>query len=532
MSFASSGFFIFFACLMLVYFCMPKRFRWISLLAGSYVYILLSSRYTASFLLVASLTAFGAARWIERQQQTYAQRLAQSAWSAQEKKVQKKHTQKKKRSILSAALIVLFGMLAVLKYANFGLDNLSALLGCFGVQPLGRVNWLLPLGISFYTLQISGYIIDVYRGKYAADKNFFKFLLFTSWFPQLVQGPISRHDDLAAQLIQGHDFDWQRAKSGVLRMLWGYFKKLVIADRLALVVVPLFGDFAAVGYYGAYIWLGVLLYTFQIYADFSGGMDIVLGLSEVFGIRMTENFRRPMLAGSVAEFWQRWHITLGSWMRDYLFYPLALSGCFNKLGKKLRKRFGPYVAKVAPAVLASFIVFTMVGVWHGAEWKFFVYGCYQAIFVSTATLLEPLYARMRDRLHVRAQSVGFQVFRVLRTFVIITIGRMFSRAATLADALRLFEGSVQTWNPQVLWDGSMLTAFPLNGWEWLVLAIAIALWMAVDMLNERGIVVRERLEARALPLRWAMYILATMAVLVFGVYGPGFDAAGFIYGAF
>lgn len=176
------------------------------------------------------------------------------------------------------------------------------------------------------------------------------------------------------------------------------------------------------GYAGAYVWAAAVLYSFQIYADFSGGMDIVLGMSEIFGVRMTENFRRPMLAGSVAEFWQRWHITLGSWMRDYLFYPLALSKPFGRLGRRLRGRFGPYVAKVAPAVLASFIVFTCVGVWHGAEWKYVVYGFYQALFVSTATLLEPLYARMRKGLHVREKSAGFQAFRVLRTFLVIMVG--------------------------------------------------------------------------------------------------------------
>ena len=296
-------------------------------------------------------------------------------------------------------------------------------------------------------------------------------------------------------------------------------------------VEPLFTDFAGQGYAGAYIWAAAVLYTFQIYADFSGGMDIVLGMSEIFGIRMTENFRRPILAGSVAEFWQRWHITLGSWMRDYLFYPLALSGRFNRLGKRLRRRFGPYVGKVAPAVLASFIVFTCVGVWHGAEWKYVVYGFYQALFVSTATLLEPFYARMRKGLHVRETSAGFQAFRVLRTFLIIMVGRVLSRAGSLGDALAMLGAGVSAWNPQVLWDGSFL-AFGVTVAEWVVLAVAVAAWMAVDALNERGVVVRERLEARALPLRWAAYILGAMIVLIFGVYGPGFDAASFIYGGF
>lgn len=529
MSFASLTFLVFLLGLMLVYFLVPGRARWGVLLAGSYAFIAVSSPHTAVYLLLATAAAFLAALKIQSVQSAFAARSGREAWTAGEKRARRRACQREKRLWLALALSAVLGMLLVLKYANFAIDNLNALLGPAG--GLRRVEWLLPLGISFYTLQVSGYLIDVYRGKYAADRHFLKFALFASWFPQLVQGPISRYDALAAQLYEGHAFDWRRMKSGALRMLWGYFKKLVIADRLALVVEPLFTDFAGQGYAGAYIWAAAVLYTFQIYADFSGGMDIVLGMSEIFGIRMTENFRRPILAGSVAEFWQRWHITLGSWMRDYLFYPLALSGRFNRLGKRLRRRFGPYVGKVAPAVLASFIVFTCVGVWHGAEWKYVVYGFYQALFVSTATLLEPFYARMRKGLHVRETSAGFQAFRVLRTFLIIMVGRVLSRAGSLSDALAMLGLGVSTWNPQVLWDGSFL-AFGVTVAEWVVLAVAVAAWMAVDALNERGVVVRERLEARALPLRWAAYILGAMIVLIFGVYGPGFDAASFIYGGF
>lgn len=529
MSFASLTFLVFLLGLMLVYFLVPGRARWGVLLAGSYAFIAVSSPHTAVYLLLATAAAFLAALKIQSVQSAFAARSGREAWTAGEKRARRRACQREKRLWLALALSAVFGMLLVLKYANFAIDNLNALLGPAG--GLRRVEWLLPLGISFYTLQVSGYLIDVYRGKYAADRHFLKFALFASWFPQLVQGPISRYDALAAQLYEGHAFDWRRMKSGALRMLWGYFKKLVIADRLALVVEPLFTDFAGQGYAGAYIWAAAVLYTFQIYADFSGGMDIVLGMSEIFGIRMTENFRRPILAGSVAEFWQRWHITLGSWMRDYLFYPLALSGRFNRLGKRLRRRFGPYVGKVAPAVLASFIVFTCVGVWHGAEWKYVVYGFYQALFVSTATLLEPLYARMRKGLHVWEKSAGFQAFRVLRTFLIIMVGRVLSRAGSLGDALAMLGAGVSAWNPQVLWDGSFL-AFGVTVAEWVVLAVAVAAWMAVDALNERGVVVRERLEARALPLRWAAYILGAMIVLIFGVYGPGFDAASFIYGGF
>lgn len=533
MGFATPAFFVYLAGLMLGYFLIPKRYRWMALLAGSYVYILLNGWHTALFLLLASAIAFGAALAIEREQRRYAERLQKnrSQWPPEEKKAQKRKAQKRKRAWLAAALTLIVGMLAALKYANFGIRNVNAALAWLHAPPISQVNWLLPLGISFYTLQISGYVIDVYRGKYAAERRFLRFLLFCSWFPQLLQGPISRFDALASQLFEGHDFCWRRAKSGALRMLWGYFKKLVIADRLALVVVPLFAGGGMADFNGAYTWLAVILYSFQIYADFSGGMDIALGISEIFGVTLAENFRRPLLAGSVAEFWQRWHITLGSWMRDYLFYPLALSRGFNRLGKRLRKRFGPYVAKVAPACLASLMVFLCVGVWHGAEWKYFVYGCYHAVFVSSATLLEPFYERVRARLHIRAQSAWFQCFRVLRTFGIVAVGRLLSRADTLSAASNMLRRGLGACQMRVIWDGGLL-AFGLDGANWIALGLAVALWMAVDMLNERGLAVRERLEKQALPVRWAAYILGVLVVLVFGVYGAGINTANFIYGQF
>ena len=533
MGFASLSFFVFLAGLMLAYFLVPKRSRWMVLLAGSFLYIGLNSPHTLIALFASSAVAFVFARKIETEQTMYTVRLEENRqkWSDEEKKTNRKRTQKRKRVFLAAALVFLFGTLAVLKYVNFGIENFNLLLVLFGIEPIAQISWLMPLGISIYTLQISGYLIDVYRGKYAADRNFLQFLLFASWFPQLVQGPISRHGVLANQLYRGNDFDWNRAKSGALCMLWGLFKKMVIADRLAMIVNPIFTGFEAQGYAGMYIWIALVLYSFQIYADFSGGMDVVLGISEIFGIRMTENFRRPMLAGSVAEFWQRWHITLGSWMRDYLFYPLALSGPFNRLGKKLRKRFGPYVAKVAPASLASLIVFTCVGVWYGAEWKYFVYGVYQAVFVSTATLLEPFYARTRQRLHINADRTWFRMMCMLRTFIIIAFGRLLSRSTSLGAAMGMLKAGLGEWNPSVLWDGSLLQ-FSVDTAGWIVLGIAWVIWMLVDAANEREIVVRRRIEKLPLPLRWVFYITAAMVVLIFGIYGPGFDAMNFIYGQF
>ncbi len=255
----------------------------------------------------------------------------------------------KKRRVLVVGVVLNFLILAVVKYTNFVIANLNTLFSWMNINTkFGFLQIIFPLGISFYTFQSVGYLIDVYRGKIKADHHFFHYALFVSYFPQIIQGPISRYDQLANQLMEPHLFDYQRIKFGIQRMLWGFFKKMVIADRIAVVVNQVFDHFYEKNYGGFVIFIAVLLYGIQIYADFSSGMDIIYGVSQIFGIQLSENFRRPFMARSVAEFWQRWHITLGTWMRDYVFYPLALSKPFNYMGKKMRKWGSRYAAKVIP----------------------------------------------------------------------------------------------------------------------------------------------------------------------------------------
>ncbi|MCI8331592.1 MAG: MBOAT family protein [Clostridiales bacterium] len=534
MSIFSFAFILFLIISAAVYFIVPGRVKWVCLLAASIFFYVCAGVQFLPFLLFTMLTTFITGLLLDKQNQKQALALSKgdSPLSAAEKKQIKKRFTTRKRLVLSVGLILNFAVLFVVKYANFVLANINQLLASFGeTHEVGFLQIVLPLGLSFYIFQSAGYMIDVYRGKVAADKNFFKYSLFVSYFPQIIQGPIGRHSELAGQLFEPHTFDYTRVKFGAQRMLWGFIKKMVIADRIAVVVNQIFDHYAVEGYVGITVFVGALLYGVQIYADFAGGMDIVLGVSQIFGVELTENFRRPFMAKSVAEFWQRWHITLGAWMRDYLFYPLALSKPFNKMGKGLRRLGSRYVAKVLPTCLASFIVFVLIGLWHGASWKYVVYGLYQAVFVSTATLFEPLYAKGRALLRIDQTRFSYRCFQTMRTIFIVTIGRYLSRAVSLTSAIDMLKATLSKWNPWVLFDDSFYT-LGLEAKEFRLMLVFIVLLFAVDILQEKGVKLRESLAKQGVFFRWFVYLAALFMLIVFGMYGEGITSANFIYQGF
>lgn len=511
------------------YFLFPKKYKkhqWTVLLLASYVFYAFAGLDVMIFLVVTTVTTwFGALKLGQANARYKAQA---KELPAAERKALKQANIKKKRAILLLVCFLNFGILAVLKYTNFFIRNVNFLLARLGSGSIEPMDMLLPLGISFYTFQSVGYVIDVYRDKYAPDRNLLQYALFVSYFPQIVQGPIGRHDDLAHQLYAPHRFDYKRLTFGLQRSLWGYFKKLVIADRIALLVNTVF---AGGEYVGFTVFIGMFLYGFQIYADFSGGMDIILGVSEALGIKLTENFRRPFFSRSVAEFWQRWHITLGSWMREYVFYPLALSKAFGKLSRKLRSRFGIYAAKTVPSCMASFVVFLLVGIWHGAAWHYVAYGLYYAVLVSGGNLFQKVFETLRGSLGIDDRSRGWRLFQMIRTTLLCTIGRCFAHASSLVRALQMIKAMFSSFNPWVFFDGS-LYKLGLDSKDFSLMLIMIALLFAADLLQERGVHIRETIARQNIVVRWIIYYAAILAVVIFGMYGPGYNAASFIYQKF
>lgn len=507
-----------FGCTAAYYLC-PGRFRWMVLLACSYAFYASRAWAALPFILLTTLTTWFAALRIGNLGEALKAKLKteKATLSAEEKKRLKAEGKRRQRVWMLAVLVLNFAILAVLKYT----DDVR---GLFGASSLGL---LLPLGISFYTFQSMGYLIDVYNGKYAPERNPAKFALFVSFFPQLIQGPIGRYDQLAPQLTRANAFDWENLQKGFMLILWGLFKKMVIADRALPAVNAVFA--APHGEYGgAAIVLGVLLYSLQQYCDFSGGIDLVTGIAQQMGVVLAPNFKRPYFAVSLGDFWRRWHISLGSWMRDYVFYPFALTKPVSRLSKAAKARFGTDFARALPAALGNILVFLLVGVWHGATSNYILWGLYNGVILAGSALLEPAFKAWNTAHEKFSSSAAFHVFRVLRTFVIVNIGWYFDRCLHGMDALRMLAATLTDWR------ASQLTLDAIEGMGvgaadcWLLL-VCTALLFGVSLVQERGVVVREWLSRRCLVLRYLVLLAGVAAVLIFGMYGSGFDEATFIY---
>ena len=529
MAFTSMMFFFFIAAVIAVYFMVPLKFRWIVLLASSYFFYFINSRYLLLLLFGQTLVTFLTAVVMENMYLRSEKYLEEQGWDRAKEKEFRAIAKLQRKKVLTVGVILVLGTLVFVKYYNFFADNINiiAIRTGFAVPSLGL---LMPIGISFYTLQALSYMIDVYHGKSKADRNLFKFMLFMSYFPQIVQGPIARHRRLASQLYEGHEFDYTRMCYGLQLIVWGCFKKLVIADRIGIPVAYLFENYK--NYEGIMIFIAAAFYGVQVYTDFSGGMDIARGFSQIVGIELDLNFRQPYFSASVEDFWRRWHITLGSFMKDYVFYPLSLSKAFNKIGKKSRKILGVAVGKKIPPFISMFIVYFLVGFWHGAEWKYIAYGVWNGVFIALSILLESSYTSWKEKFGVADHSFGWRLFQVIRTFCIISVGRLFSRAAGLADAIAMFRlMTSRFYDLSPILDGTLLK-LGLDNPNWIFLTFMILLLMAVDMLHERGIHIRETVAAQGIVFRWGVYFTAVFAILIFGIYGPEFNAADFIYQQF
>lgn len=533
MSFTSISFLIFALATVTAYYIIPIRYRWVVLLAASYVFYLLSSPNTFIFVLFTTAVTYAGGRWIGSCNDRHKAYLAEHGeLSRSEKKELKGRNQKKKRLIVALILVIDFGILAVLKYFRYYLQ----LAGIFDTGAL-----LIPLGISFYTFQSAAYIFDLYRNKIDADKNIGKFALFTAFFPQIIQGPISRHDQLAHQLYEGNRFSYSNLAHGAQLMLWGFFKKLIIADRVAILCSQVFNNHA--DYTGGAVFVAMLFYTIQIYADFSGGIDIARGVAQCMGIEMTDNFRRPYFANSLSDFWNRWHISLSFWCRDYIFYPVALSKFFGKMGKNLRRVFGDRVGKLFPAIIAQYCTFLTIGLWHGADFKYVAYGLYNGTIIVLALLLDPYFKAAVERLHINISAWWWKGFQIIRTFFIVVFGRLFPKAASFSVAISMF-CSVFRPNTGTPFSETIMS-LGLSGIDFAILFVCCGVWFIVSLIEERSRIkatgssefnpnsaVRALLDEKPLVLRWALFLLLLAAVLSLGIYGPGYDMNAFIYRGF
>ena len=530
--------FLFFVLLtMLVYFLFPvKKYKWTVLLAASVFFYAVAGYKFAFFILFTSLCTYLVALWIERVAQKSKLLLKEKKkdWDREQKKNYKNKIKIQKRLIMTLALVVNFGILAFLKYYNFFAGSLNSILGSFGIGfSAPTLSLFLPLGISFYTFQSMGYIVDVYREKTAAQKNPFKLLLFVSFFPQIIQGPISIYDQLANQLFEPHEFNFTRMKHGMELIVWGFFKKLVIADRAYILISAVENDYSKFG--GTTLTFTILLYAIQLYADFSGGIDISRGVAQIFGIDMIDNFKRPYFSKSINEYWRRWHISLGGWMKNYVFYPIAMSNVFITAGKKMKgTRFGKtaaggHIAKVLPTSVASLIVFLIVGVWHGADWKYVAFGVWNGVIIMLSIIMQPLFDGAVDKLRISRKNPFFVAFQIIRTLLVVLVGYVFDVAPSFSEGMRTLGLFFVGQNiPAGIAEISQLG---LMTQDYIVLLIASVIVLIASIIQERhpDTDIRTMLDKKPFVFRFVLLYVAVMSIVIFGIYGSGYNAADFVY---
>lgn len=529
MSFLSLTFLLFLVAVAGVYFCTPQKYQWIVLLISSYIFYFFAGWKLIFYLLFTTLSTYFSGLRIGKLNEQYERSLVADGVKIdrQKKKELKQYYNKKKKVWMVLALVANFGILFVLKYFPFISAPINFMLNIFGNEyRIPDIKWMLPLGISFYTFQSMGYIIDLYRDKYQPEKNVARFALFVSFFPQLIQGPISRFDELANQLYEGHPFDYTRVKHGIELMLWGYIKKMVISDRLAIITATIYGD--PEKYAGLYLLTAGMLGWVELFTDFSGGIDVARGVSEVFGITMPINFKQPFFADSLSEFWRRWHITLNNWWRDYIFYPLSLSKAFTNMGRRCRKIFGDNAGKKMPMMLAMIIVRVINSMWHGASLKYFLGGFYHGILIAMAYLLEPQLKALTKWLKIKTDCLSWKLFQIVRTFFLVSLTRFMNTTNSWSEIVFYFKCLVAKFNPWIFFDESFYN-LGVGREQLQMVFLFIAVGVVVSIFQEKGYNIREELDKQNLIFRWGVYLAGILSIILFGTYGLGFDAASFAY---
>lgn len=495
MYFNSLDFLIFFPVVIGLYYVIPQKIRYLWLLAASYYFYMCWNAKYALLMFVSTFITYLSGLAIEKVKNT--------EWDNGKK------TKYKKLTVFISVFLNL-GILFYFKYSNFTMDLLSQIFSGLNIElKVPEFDIILPVGISFYTFQALSYTFDVYRDDIYAEKNFFRYALFVSFFPQLVAGPIERSKNLLKQLAVPKKFSYENAREGLLLMIWGYFLKIVLCDRMAIFVDTVYADYTK--YNGLFIAVATILFGMQIYCDFYGYSTIAMGAAKFIGIDLMENFDAPYLATSVSEFWRRWHISLTSWFKDYLYIPLGGS----KKGK-VRK----YLNKM--------IVFLTSGLWHGANLTFVIWGGLNGSYQVIGEILLPLRKKFVSFFNLNTESIGYKLLKGLVTFNLINFSWIFFRAQSFTEAINIISAMFEYYNPWIFLDGSLYKC-GLDNKNFSLMIICLFVLLSADIMKKYGIKIRKKIIEQDYWCRCLVMISAICFILIFGVWGSGYDATGFIY---
>lgn len=491
MLFNSFDFLLFFPIVVLMYFIMPKKVRYIWLLISSYYFYMCWNAKYAILIAISTVITWVSGLLLSRQ------------------------TMKATKYVtIAVSFAVNLSILFFFKYYDFALENINRILSFANVGILSNpFDFLLPVGISFYTFQALSYTVDVYRGEIKAEKNPLRYALFVSFFPQLVAGPIERSKNLLTQLQEIHTikvWNYDRIVKGLIMMVWGLFQKMVLADRLSILADTVFESANALG--TVELVIGAVAFALQIYCDFGGYSTIAIGAAKVMGFELMENFNTPYFATGIQDFWRRWHISLSSWFRDYLYIPLGGSRC---------SRFRKYCNLM--------ITFLVSGLWHGAAWNYVVWGGLHGVYQILEDLSKPVREKVTTKLHVDTKAFSHKFGQILITFFLTTFAWIFFRAESLSQAGTYIVRMFTKWNPWVFFDEGLLK-LGLDKMELNILVLALAALLLTDILQYvKKLSLAEFLMKQGWWFRFAVLIVLILSVFVFGKYGVEFDSAQFIY---
>ena len=519
--------FAFLPVVIILYNIIPKKLRPVLLLIASYLFFFDISGKLIIFLILSSLSIYFSALLMKKIDKVKEEKITDL--ESEEKRVVKEKYKRLKRTVLVVTILFNLSFLFFFKYLNFFGSIVNGILDILKINySFKLIKLLAPIGISFYTLQAISYLVDVYNGKVEASDSLLKVLLYLSFFPIIMEGPITRFSSVCDSLLKGEKTTYNSICLGYQRILFGMFKKFVIADRLNIFVKLTFGNYRS--YSSLVLALGAIFYTILLYMEFSGTMDVVIGSAEIFNIKLEENFKAPFFSKNISEFWSRWHISLGLWLKNYIFYPVSMSKFVKKITAWFRKLFGSRVATQVMGSMALFAVWSLNGLWHGAGWTFVVFGYYHLILILLGNIFEPTVIKVCKKLKINRDNKFYKFLRIIKTCCLVVIGELIFRAPSLSVAFGML--------------GKIFTKFSLKGFssevlslgldvcDFLVVILGVVVVFVVSLLNEKGKNVRERISQKNIFVRWAFYYALILGIILLGAYGPGYAPVDPIYADF
>jgi len=505
----------------------PKKYRWISLLIGSIAFYAISDLRCIIFVLFSSFTVWFAGVKLNKIMNEEDVAVKEAGSDKVQKKAVREKYKRSRKNVLLVTLFINVGILVVLKVCNY-----------LGVSPIGILTGgtsndamavIMPLGISYYTFSVVGYILDVYWKRYVYEPSYFRFLSWTIYFPHIVQGPISRYNQLGTELKKELSLSWINFKYGMELILWGCFKKLVIADRISVFTNSIYADTNALSV-GSVSFVVLVLDAVQIYTDFSGYVDIVTGVSQIFGVKLEKNFNRPFMSRTVPEFWRRWHMSLGGWFKDYVYYPVSVSRVCKKTSKKLRGKVSDKVISIIVTIIPVMCTWILTGLWHGTGIGYLAWGIYYGTLITVSVVFSDAINRLWSKFRINTECFSFKLLQRAKIFCIFMGGRFLANQWGMSTRINIVKSILRDSFAGKLWS-EQVYYYGLNELDFAIILIGVCILIIVAIMQEKYCI-REWFDKQNFVFRAVFLCCAFYIVFLFGIYGTEYDVGNFMYQQF